>query len=945
MATATAGHFRKGFRNKTRGLRDKDNVIDVMASISASDVNPAHDRETLTSHDRKLIERNIQGTMSKMTPLRITEISVGMLSPKDIEARSVLEVTNANESGSGSVNDPALGSTKFGVPCQTCGDTNICAGHNSYVRLHCPVYHPTFLGQLAMILRCLCPSCGQLFPSPEEIAELNLDLLPSDKRFKKLSEDCKSGQYRCRTPNCTSLPRLYSASESSDRKDYENTIVWNSRAGPKENNILDPMVALGILHAFEYKDPANPELGYSDGPGLIGFARNKSGSYRTLPSSWIFQNFPILPPSGRPPTEINGEASSDTLTKVYSQIIRFNLDLKKMNDGMPVRRAIPTNTEDKGKYNSLKFSIVHVINNKDNRMKKPNKFECITKRCGTGKEGIVRKLALGKRTNNYARTVANPEATNEFDEVLVPRATAKKTTVEETVTVINRDRLTKCLRDGKVKRISVGDGAHSDDMFSCNSHIRNYILQPSDVVHRELQDGDVGIINRQPTLHRLGMAGYTVRIADSDSTLVLGIHLGPTAGLNADFDGDEMNFHAPQKLESIIEARTSANIRNCIMFESDNVNVAGVAFDSLEAAYKMTNDRVILTKREMYSLLEATYPKGGFIWKDHRDRVNKFGLPLFGGRSAFSAVLPPGFGYHNKDVLIVDGVLISGHLSKKHLGGSHNGIIQTMYHWSGRNNRLISDFITRASYMLVKYMTIDPTTVGFSDCLPANLEEHQMTIKRKVSQMKQAVSALGSGNDLNQAGKQRLEIEKLALIEQPAASISKKVMEELNIENSFLVSLSSEAKGSKFNLQQIMGILGQQFYRGARPENKLVYFRREDLTPEARGFVDKSFQTGLDLVGFIVHQSSSRFGILDTATKVSETGQTQRLLMKFMENFLIVEDGTVVNSSGDIIQFSYGYDGYDAKELVRQETSSGEIISMVDLSNGISALNHKYGYP
>lgn len=280
--------------------------------------------------------------------------------------------------------------------------------------------------------------------------------------------------------------------------------------------------------------------------------------------------------------------------------------LAKRNNGMPVRRAIPADRADRDKYNGLKFAIVHIINNKDGRMKQPTKFECITHRTN-GKDGLARKLALGKRTNYNARTIANPEATNEFGEIMVPKALARTITVKETVTVINRDKLSRLLQEGKIKRISVGSGVHADDIFGINARIKGYVLQPSDVVHRNLMDGDIGLINRQPSLHRLSMLGYRIRIADSEDNKILGIHLGATAGLNADFDGDELNFHAPQELEAIIEARTIANVENSIMFESSNVNVAGVAFDSLAAAYKLTSDQTIFTKKQFYELLSATY--------------------------------------------------------------------------------------------------------------------------------------------------------------------------------------------------------------------------------------------------------------------------------------------------------------------------------------------------
>ena len=76
-------------------------------------------------------------------------------------------------------------------------------------------------------------------------------------------------------------------------------------------------------------------------------------------------------------------------------------------------------------------------------------------------------------------------------------------------------------------------------------------LQPGYVVERHLMDGDIGIFNRQPSLHRMSMMCHRVRVLPFKT-----LRLNPAVCFpyNADFDGDEMNLHIPQTEEARAEA-------------------------------------------------------------------------------------------------------------------------------------------------------------------------------------------------------------------------------------------------------------------------------------------------------------------------------------------------------------------------------------------------------
>lgn len=71
-------------------------------------------------------------------------------------------------------------------------------------------------------------------------------------------------------------------------------------------------------------------------------------------------------------------------------------------------------------------------------------------------------------------------------------------------------------------------------------------------VERHLQDGDVVIFNRQPSLHKMSMMGHRIKIMPYST---FRLNLSVTTPYNADFDGDEMNMHVPQTFETRAEVR------------------------------------------------------------------------------------------------------------------------------------------------------------------------------------------------------------------------------------------------------------------------------------------------------------------------------------------------------------------------------------------------------
>lgn len=114
----------------------------------------------------------------------------------------------------------------------------------------------------------------------------------------------------------------------------------------------------------------------------------------------------------------------------------------------------------------------------------------------------------------------------------------------------------------------------------------------------------------------------------------------------------------------------------------------------------------------------------------------------------------------------------------------------------------------------------------------------------------------------------------------------------------------------------MVACVGQQIIAGHRvpdgfQDRSLPHFPKKSKEPPSKGFVRNSFYSGLRATEFLFHAISGREGLVDTAVKTAETGYMQRRLMKALEDLTTQYDLSVRNSTGGVVQFTYGDDGLD----------------------------------
>lgn len=158
---------------------------------------------------------------------------------------------------------------------------------------------------------------------------------------------------------------------------------------------------------------------------------------------------------------------------------------------------------------------------------------------------------MGKRVDFSARTVVSPDPSLELDELGVPISVAMTLTYPEVVTQLNIDYLKRLVERGddwpgaRFYKSKI-DGR----LIDLNYVTTKPTLQYGDIVERHLCDGDYVLFNRQPSLHKMSIMGHRVKVLPFST---FRLNLSVVTPYNADFDGDEMNMHVPQNLETKAE--------------------------------------------------------------------------------------------------------------------------------------------------------------------------------------------------------------------------------------------------------------------------------------------------------------------------------------------------------------------------------------------------------
>ncbi|HLF54349.1 MAG TPA: DNA-directed RNA polymerase subunit A' [Candidatus Nanoarchaeia archaeon] len=867
--------------------------------------------------EKEQFSRERMESMSHYVYKQIASVVFGVLSPKMVKKMSSAKIVTPelyDKEGypvDGGLMDVRLGVIDPGLKCKTCGSKlKECIGHFGYIELARSVIHVKFARIIQLLLRTSCRECGRLMIAQEKLAKAksHLDRIekeegPEARRLavKALIDSSKTGG-KC--PHCK-------AKQAKIIIEKPTTFIEGDKR-------ISPIEVRARLEKIPDEDCE-----------LFGL------NPKTARPEWmILTVLPIPPVTVRPSITLeSGERSEDDLTHKLGDIVRINQRLfENINAGAP--EIIIEDLWDLLQYHVTTFFDNSIAQLPPARHRSGQPLKTITERIKS-KEGRIRHNLAGKRTNFCARTVISPDPMLALNEVGVPKIIAMKLTVPETVNEWNLAYLKKFVQNGPgvypgANYVVRPDGKKKKITEETKEAALEE-LQPGYVVERHLMDGDISVFNRQPSLHRMSMMCHRVRVLPGRT-----LRLNPAVcnPYNADFDGDEMNLHIPQTEESRVEAEILMEVQTQLISPRYGLSVIGCIQDAISGNYLLTRHGEFSPEQAMQLLVSVGMTD--FSKLGSKKKIT--------GREVFSALLPEDFDYvgvsrSGEPVTIKNGVLMEGTIDTKAIGGEGEGILLRSLHQKYGAQKTIK-ILHQIFKLGIEFLLRHGFSTGIADeDMPPSareqidqlLQQAEEDVLQMITQFREGKLEIFPGRTMRET----LELKILERLNKARNACGQIVKGFVSDKNHAAVMILSGARGSITSIIQMSACVGQQAMRGKRIEKgyrgrTLSCFKRDDLTPEARGFIIHGFKHGINPKEFFFHAITGRDALMDTALRTPKSGYLYRRLANAMQDLRVEYDGTVRDANGRIIQFSYGEDGIDVARSERGKIDVKRIVNTTE---------------
>ena len=781
--------------------------------------------------------------------------------------------------------DKKMGTTEWTSICATCDfHMNFCNGHFGHMKLSNVTYHFGFYDHVITILNCICTKCSSLlwYKHEEEINEIVKN---------------KKGKDRLRT-----IKELV--------KNVSNCQICNNPVAKVKSNIDKKLATIGVT--FEYKGNSENKLldEHKTSTEIYNILKNirdtdvKIMGLTCRPEDLLHINFPVPPVQVRPSVRADWGVSSTKEDQLTGKLIAiYKANVKTMQYKEKENELNARYTPDH--INWLQYNITTYFNNDTLQLPQSEQRGVITSSLVTrykGKDGRIRGNLMGKRVNQSARTVITPDPILSINEVGIPLSIAKNLTFPETVTAYNIDILRKYVQNGH----DVYPGANNVIKFvngrykEINLRNKTVDLELGDVVERHLLDGDIGLLNRQPTLWRLGTLAHYIKVYDIPDLNTIRINPDVCKGYGADFDGDEMNFFTSQSVQTQIELEYVTDVKYHIISPKTSFPIICVVYDALIGIYNLTKYVKDMDKYNTMNLLTNV-----------NINLNK----ISSGNEIYSSIIPDNINLNSNILKLKNGKIIDGYIDGTLInpGDEKNSLIQIIH--EDRGAEVTRKFIDNSTNIGINFNMYYGFTVSIMDYY---IDKKIFLTNKQLFETKKMEILYEITDFENNPNSQELEHFESRMkykLDAPLTKIvASYIIENHNEKNNAMLMLKSKSKGKPSLICQMSGFVGQQDYEGKRMlknynNRGAPYFFQNDDSAKARGFIQSSFVSGMTLSELIYQTITSREALITQAVKTADTGYLQRKLVKSAEDFIIKYDGTVRNALDKIQQYTYGESG------------------------------------
>ncbi|KHG07033.1 DNA-directed RNA polymerase III subunit RPC1 [Gossypium arboreum] len=783
-------------------------------------------------------------------PRRIKSIKFSMFSDSEIAKAAEVQVYKGvyydpqSRPIEGGLLDPRMGPPNKSGKCATCdGSFGDCPGHYGYLPLVLPVYNVGYLSTILDILKCICKSCSRILLD-DKLAKDYLKKMraPKTEPLKK-AEIMKSVVKKCtamaggKAVKCSRCGYL----NGTVKKAPKMIGVFHDRSKVNDNSSEELKSA--ISHTKESKSSINTSSVLNPVKVLSLFKRMTDVDCELLylsdrPEKFIITNIAVPPTAIRPSVPV--DSNENDITERLKRIIQANSSLRQqLVDSNAAFHCL-------NGWDLLQVDVAQYINSDvrgvPTEMQPSRPLSGFLQRL-KGKQGRFRGNLSGKRVEFTGRTVISPDPNLKITEVAIPIHMARILSYPERVSSHNIEKLRQCVRNGPSKYPGAVKVRYPDG--SARLLIGDYRKRLADelkfgcIVDRHLEDGDIVLFNRQPSLHRMSIMCHRARIMPWRT---LRFNESVCNPYNADFDGDEMNMHVPQTEEARTEALmlmgpvelwTGKQLFNVLLRPHASVRVY------LNLTVKERNYSRKIAKRigDKEIEVETMCPNDGFVY-------------------------------------IRNSELICGQLGKATLGnGNKDGLYSILLR--DYNAHAAATCMNRLAKMSARWIGNHGFSIGIDDVQPGKRlnDAKGVTLSGNYKKCDEQIQMFNEGKLQLKPGcdaAQTLEANITEVLNKIRDETGKVCMRELHWRNSPLIMSQCGSKGSAINISQMIACVGQQSVGGRRAPNgfidrSLPHFHRGSKTPAAKGFVANSFYSGLTATEFFFHTMGGREGLVDTA--------------------------------------------------------------------------------
>ncbi|MGQ0630136.1 MAG: DNA-directed RNA polymerase subunit beta' [Sporichthyaceae bacterium] len=567
------------------------------------------------------------------------------------------------------------------------------------------------------------------------------------------------------------------------------------------------------------------------------------------PMGMVLDCVPVIPPDLRPMVQLDGGrfATSD-LNDLYRRVINRNNRLKRLLDlGAP---EIIVNNEKR----MLQEAVDALFDN--GRRGRPvtgpgNRPLKSLSDMLKGKQGRFRQNLLGKRVDYSGRSVIVVGPQLKLHQCGLPKAMALE-----------------LFKPFVMKRLV--DLNHAQNIKSAKRMVERARPVVWDVLEEVIAEHPV-LLNRAPTLHRLGIQAFEPQLIEGKA---IQIHPLVCSAFNADFDGDQMAVHLPLSAEAQAEARILMLSSNNILKPSDGKPVTMPTQDMIIGLFFLTGDRGEMTGhgRIFSTVAEAqmAYDSGEL---DLQARIKlRFtdlvpprnwvapegyaaGEPILLetslGRALFNETLPPDYPYIEQEVGKKQLSIIINDLCERYpkvsVAATLDALKAAGFHWATRSGVTVSigDVVTPPEKAQI-------------------LEEYE---GRAEKIQRQFEKGLITDDERRQ--------ELIEVWTQATAVVASAMEKNFHKTNPISIMIESGARGNMMQVRQIAGMRG------------LVANPKGEIIPRP---IKSNFREGLSVLEFFISTHGARKGLADTALRTADSGYLTRRLVDVSQDVIIREE-------------------------------------------------------